>query len=346
MSSRLEDLRDLAQMLDEGKITQREYEMVKTELLEAPADEWATSGPLPEVEALPVEADAVPTGIPVHSNGGEHHPEETARGVGTDLLEPEAGDGPSTDPDWLAFAKQIPPLYWASIGAGLLSVFFAGSFSPLAWATAVVAIVALVRVKDPNMRWMAWTGLAVGVLFSLLGMANSGSAGSVDAGPLPATSSEPEELEEIPVGSLGVRFADLEEGWNALDEPPYILKGISTTPEAGPLDSFIYRFDGGAVLAGAYNPSDDYIYALMGRAGVSHEASSSMYVHLCYLLYPGTQDCFDAYVDESGVFGKTAAELANADHSSSWLYDSNEWRLEIANGIETLRVLGPQEAGA
>ena len=46
MSSRLEDLRDLARMLDEGKISQSEYDIVKTELIQAPAEEWEASADL------------------------------------------------------------------------------------------------------------------------------------------------------------------------------------------------------------------------------------------------------------------------------------------------------------
>jgi len=190
---------------------------------------------------------------------------------------------------------------------------------------------------------MSWTGVAVGLSFSIIALFDSGGT-TVDAAPTPSPSG-PAQLAEIPVGSLGVRFEDLEEGWNALDDPPFILRGISTTPEGGPLDSFLYRFDGGAVLAGAYDPGDGFVYALMARAGLGHEAASSMYVHLCYLLYPGTQECFDAYVDESGVFGRTVEELSASDHRASWSFEGNEWRVEIADDVQTIRVLGPVETG-
>jgi len=345
VSSRVQDLLELAQMLDQGKITQHEYDVVKTELLEAPAEEWAMAGAPMEVEALPVEADPIPAGIPAYSNGGRSHHDETADAEPADIGDGASESETKTDPDWLVFARQIPPLYWASIGAALLSIFFAGSFTPIAWVTGIVAAVALVRVKDQNMRWMAWTGLAVGVIFSMIGIVTSGSAGSVDAAPLANTSAGPEDPAEIPVGSLGVEFSNLEEGWNALPDPPFILRGITTTPEAGVLDSFMYRFDEAALLAGAYNPSDGYIYALMAKTGVNHEARSNMYVHLCYLLYPGTQECFDTYIAESGLYNRTAEEKDESDHAASWQFEGNEWRVEIANDIETIRVLGPQQTG-
>jgi hypothetical protein len=330
VSSRLEDLRGLAQLLDEGKITQNEFEVVKTEILEASPDEWATPGSS-NIASKNGEAKADLNGSTPTMDEQEQHG-------------PVAESEPTTGPDWLVFVKGIPTVYWAAMGATVVTGLYGGSFAPIAWVTAAVGAYALVTNTVENGRWMAWTGVAAGVLFSLVAIFFSGGNQAVNAGP-PALASGPEVLAEIPVGSLGTRFADLQEGWNALDEPPYILKGINTTPEAGPLDSFLYRFDGGAVLAGAYNPSDDYIYALMGKAGLRHEASSSMYLHLCYLLYPGTQECFDAYVEESGVFGENTDDLSGADHFASWGFDGNEWRLEIADDIQTLRVLGPQETG-
>jgi hypothetical protein len=291
------------------------------------------------VEALPVDGEEW-LAEPVPSlNGNGRYSTATA------VIDETPAEPEQSDPEWLAFAKAIPPLYWASLGAALLSVFFSGALAQIAWITVGVSIAALVKVKEVSMRWMAWAGLAVGVLFSMIGIFTSGSPGSVEAQPLPQTSSGPQDPEEIPVGSLGIEFADLQKAWNALPDPPYILKGISITPEAGVLDSFMYRFDEAALLAGAYNPDDGYIYALMAKVGIRHEAMSNMYVHLCYLLYPGTQECFDTYIEESGVYGKTPDELSEADHLSSWYYDGNEWRVEITDDIETIRVLGPQQNG-
>ena len=69
-----------------------------------------------------------------------------------------------------------------------------------------------------------------------------------------------------------------------------------------------------------------------------------MSLHLCYLLYPGTQDCFDTFMEMSGVYGKTAEELAEVDHFSSWVFLGNGWRVEVVDEIETIRVLGPLQA--
>ena len=326
VSSRLEDLSELARLLDDGKITQREFEVVKTELLEAPVEEWADT-PM-EVEALIIdgedaEVETVPAGIPVEEGESEN-------------------DEAATDPDWLVFAKQIPQLYWASLGAAVLTLFLGGTFAPIAWIAVAVSAVALIRVKDEGMRWMAYTGLALGLLFTTFALFASGEE-VVEAPPLAATASGSETVSEVPEGSLGIEFADLKEGWNAVPDPPLIVTGITTSPEVGPLDSFLYRFDDAAVLAGAYNPADGHVYALMAKVGIGHEARANMFVHLCYLLYPGTQDCFDTYMDESGVYGKTTEELSAGDQLSNWEFRGNEWRVEVVDDVETIRVLGPVE---
>ena len=327
LSSRLEDLRDLAQLLDEGKISQSEYEVVKTEILEASPNEWAA-------DSSPTSP--VPPAEPGDSRAAGFHEKPVDEGP----VDGETDDDTSaSQPEWVRFVKQIPTIYWAAIGACLITVLYGGNIAPVAWVTTGLGGAGLAIKKVENGRWMAWTAIVLGVIFSMANLFFTDETATAD--PIPASASMPEVLAEIPIGSLGVRFGELPERWNALDKPPYLLKGISATPEPGPLDAFTYRFDGGAVLAGAYNPSDDYIYALMVRAGVRHEASATMYVHLCYLLYPGTQECFDAYVEESGIFGKKAEGLEGSDHYSSWVLDGNEWRLEIANDIQTMRVLGP-----
>jgi hypothetical protein len=323
VSSRLEDLRGLAQLLDQGKISQREYEVIKVEILEAPPDEWATP-------AAPAE---------ISPNG------ETA--AAADAV---TGDEPAEEPltaitDWVEKAKQVPSIYWAAFGASALTLLLGAAFEPLSWVTAVLGAVALGTNKTRIGRWMAWGAVAFGVAFALANMALSGQGAAANQSE--AALSEPGAgvTAEPPEGSLGIRLDDLQQGWNALDQPPLITGGLTTTPESGPLHSFLYRFDGSALVAGAYSPSDEHVYALMVRAGIHHESISNMYIHVCYLLHPGSQGCLDAFVDEGDVFGKSMAEFAGLSHFATWEFEGREWRLEIENDVETIRVLGSQDLG-
>jgi hypothetical protein len=244
-------------MLDEGKITQREYDMVKAELLDAPAEDWDELAP--------------------------------SRGEEEDLT---GESGPA--PGWRAFLADIPPIYRAA---------------------AVGALVVLVT----------------GVLLA----ANGDSAGSVRADPSAIRAASPAGPA---ADSLGVLLADVTEAWNEVGDPPSIDGGIMTSPEPGRLDSFLYRFEGTAVLAGAYDPDDGSVHAVMARAALHDDAAGSLFIHLCHLLHPGSQECLDAFVEVTGTFGKPHSELAGMQAELGWDLEGQAWELEIANDVETIRV--------
>lgn len=261
MSSRLEDLRDLARMLDEGKISQTEYDIVKKELLEASAEEWDT-----------VEAEAGQT-----TPSDEPTDEETAPSVGL-----------------VSSLQAIPTTYRAAV-AGAVLVLVVGGFI----AT------------------------------------RSDAAGSVTAMPEPRAASA---MSDPPDGSLGIAFADLAERWNEVDHPPQVSRGITVSPESGPLDSFLHRFDSSAILAGAYDPSDGFVYALMVKASLHDPDITNLYVHLCYLLHPGSQGCLDSFIEETGMFGRVPTDLVGTELQAEWVYEGHDWELVIAGDVETIRV--------
>ena len=123
--------------------------------------------------------------------------------------------------------------------------------------------------------------------------------------------------------------------------PPFIDSEIRPSPESGELDAFLHRFDNSAVLAGAYDPDNGYVYALLARAGVHHESVSNMYIHLCSLLHPGSQECLNAYIDENNMFGKTMLDFVDVSHDIRWVFEGNEWRTTVFDNIVTVRVQAP-----
>jgi hypothetical protein len=247
-------------MLDEGKITQEEYDIVKVELLEAPAGEWE---------------DPVPATIHEDDSG----PDTEATGAGRGLL---AG---------------IPPIYRLA---------------------AVAAFLVLVT----------------GALLA----AGGDTAGSVRADRSSIRASAPAGPAD---DSLGVLLVDVSTGWNEVGDPPTISGGIMTSPEPGPLDSFLYRFESGAVLAGAYDPFDGSVHALMARASLHDEAAGSLFIHLCHLLQPGAQVCLDSYIEKTGTFGKSHDDLIGTESNQTWELGAQTWELEIEADVETIRVDSP-----
>jgi hypothetical protein len=256
VSSRLEDLRDLARMLDEGKISQGEYDIVKTEIIQAPADEWESQ---------------VGLGPPVV---GERHDEEPATG-------------------WWELVGQVPRTYRVA-AVGALVVLVAGFF--------------------------------------LGGRGDAAGSVTVDRVSVASLSSS------AAPGSLGFRLDGLADGWNAVPDPPLITGGVRTTPEPGQLDSFLHRFDRSSLVAGAFDPGDGSVYALMAQSETHDSSMSSLYVHLCYLLHPGSQGCLDTFIEQTGTFGKSHALVALGEQRANWVLEGNKWQVDIRDDVETIRV--------
>lgn len=260
MSSRLEDLRDLAHLLDEGKITQREYDIVKKELIEAPAEDWELN--------------------------------QVADDPGPDVEDTEPSP-PGQETSWLDRLRRLPTTYRAA-GVVALLVLVIGSFIASRTDTA-------------------------GTVIALPSRDTSGPA-------------------EPPADSLQTTLGRLAEGWNEVENPPLISGGITTSPEPGALDSFLYRFNDSAFIAGGYDPDNDYIYALMLRSNLHYEPASNLYIHLCHLLHPGSPDCLETFIEETGMFGRSHSELIGMEQSNIWSFAGQTWEFGVANDVETMRV--------
>lgn len=144
---------------------------------------------------------------------------------------------------------------------------------------------------------------------------------------------------EIPPETLGIRFEEVRELWNSIEQSPSISQQLRRTPEAGEFDVFRYGFDTSAELIGAYRDSDDYLVALVARASVDHPDVSGLYLHMCHVVSPFSPECIDNYFT-TGLSGQTLEDLATG-HSTSWTYEGNEWRVSIEGKLLSIRVLAP-----
>lgn len=145
---------------------------------------------------------------------------------------------------------------------------------------------------------------------------------------------------EVPADTLGIRFEQLRDLWNSVEHPPLVTSPLRRTPEGGELDSFYYRFDPQAELIGAYRDSDDYLVALLVRANVEHVAVSTIYLHLCHLVNPFSPECLDNYFS-LGLGGIELAELTKTGSETTWMYEDNEWRVNVTGNQLTIRVVAP-----
>jgi hypothetical protein len=145
----------------------------------------------------------------------------------------------------------------------------------------------------------------------------------------------------IAPGSLAVKISQVIDSWNEVDLPPRISRGFILHPEVGQFDSFTYRFNDSSLLAGAYDPDTEYVYAFMASSWLSDEAAPHLGLHLCHLTQPYSQECIDTF-HQVGLGGQPLANFADleAPYETQWQIGEHTWRLVIDQNVQTIRVLG------
>lgn len=135
--------------------------------------------------------------------------------------------------------EHIPTLYKGALAAGIASLLLGGFFGLVAWATVLLAVVALVKSKGTRGRWMPWAGLALGIVFSLANAYTNGHLDSLLTTDAPSAQALPTNVEAPSTTALAATtttarnftpsypehliVADLQEWWGnnmPLDPPP------------------------------------------------------------------------------------------------------------------------------
>lgn len=211
----IETLERLGRLLDEGKISQGEYETLKGDLIakgERPAShgpqdtlierndlpdryqEWVDNAQEPTTPGWYPDPESSGTRTRFHDGrrwvdrtrkrkppGWYPHSERTDRERYFDGLEythevrPAQTAASRTETGGESSTSSVAPtLYKVAFGLGIASVFLGSLFGLLAWATVAVGGYALYSVKTANKRWMAWTGLVLGIVYSLMNAYHNG----------------------------------------------------------------------------------------------------------------------------------------------------------------------------
>lgn len=246
----------------------------------------------------------------------------------------DAGNGPKFGP----FPAGIA--YAAALVASALLLLTTGLTEVLPWPAALLGVAAIAATKIEGSPWVPLGG---GILFAVIVVAVTlsgvGQAGYAERLATQVPASEPGASAPTPAkGSLGLQWGEVPERWNSLGLAPTVTGGLIRETESGPYDSFRYRFDDAAVLAGAFDREDGTVHVLLGSVGLFHETAPNLYLHLCFMLHPYSQECIDAYL-ENGLAGKELGEFAGVDHEAQWELGDQLWKLEIAGDVQTIRVL-------
>ena len=261
------------------------------------------------------------------------------------------GDDPVTMDDELgSFDSLIPPKlrenltvnYVAGLALASLGLVVVSSLGMLSWLVTIPAILLFATTFFEGWRAVTVVGVVVWALILLVGLAFS-VAGDPPSEPVVVATLPPRDPYPPVDGSLNVYMDQLTDRWNTVDAPPRIAKGLTRYNETGEYDTFLYRFGEWGRFAGAYDPANEALYALLITGQFSAEDTERLYLHLCYVVAPFSQDCIDSYREE-GLDGGVLEDFTDVEHEAEWTLGDQTWRLEIAGTVMTIRVYGPDAA--
>ncbi|HEY5889294.1 MAG TPA: hypothetical protein VIW94_01150 [Acidimicrobiia bacterium] len=196
------------------------------------------------------------------------------------------------------------------------------------------------RTPIPTWKKLTAAGSWIVAVFFLVMFLANGSSEARDQGETSSFLLPQDQVEVVPPDTLGIRFDEVRETWNTVEQAPLISSPLRRTPESGEFDSFFYGLDPKAEILGAYRDSDDYLVGLLVTARLDHEAISTLYLHVCHIVSPFSPDCIEQYTS-IGLANKTLADLAATGSETNWMFDGNTWRVTVSDRQLTIRVISP-----
>jgi hypothetical protein len=228
-------------------------------------------------------------------------------------------------------------VFGLAISAVVIAAF--ALFDILPWWIVLASLAVAMTTLVDGWQKVTRVGALLVAAFFLVNVVSSLTAGS-SAETVFVTPTDPAPVDLTPeAGSLGFFLDDLPELWNTVDTPPRINRGLTRQSEVGEYDTFVYRFGNQTQVAGAFDPADEAVYALLVSGPFDNPATSQLYLHLCYVVAPFSQECIDSYV-ESGLDGGTLGDFTDQVREAEWTLGSQTWRLEIGQNLLAIRVYG------
>lgn len=307
MTTKNDQLEVLKQMRIEGRISEDEYA--------------ALTGDAPEAE--PAQAEDLGPDRHEGANDAESQPAGDAR----PLLPP-------------VLRADLAARYTAMLAFACLGLVLASAAGVLSWVITIPAIATMLTTLFVGWRKVTLIGAALVSLLVVVALLYS----ALDS---PPTFDESATVTLPPVdpyptleGSLNVYVDQVSDAWNEVDGPPRITKGLTRNNEVGEYDTFLYRFGTWGRLAGAYDPDNEALYALMAAGQFSGSGTQEMYIGLCFLTAPYSQECLEAYQTE-GLGDGELSDFVDVEHNAEWMVGENRWTLETGGNVLTLRVFAP-----
>ncbi len=337
MKSDTDQIALLRRLRVEGQITEEEYQRLAGGLAtSAPRrDEGrhaASNGhdtPIDDVQAHEVASD-----------GQDEELGDLPEDLFADALEGGEETKPVTEP---LFRDDVSTNHVAILLFASLVLLVGGLFGVISWWVVIATLIVLATTVFADMSKITLLGAGIAAVLMFLSLLfPGGEAESAETQQVTATQAPRDPYPPVE-GSLNVYMDQIGERWNTVQSQPQVVKGLTRQNETGPYDTFIYRFGEWGRLLGAYDPANEMLYALVATGQFSGAATDSLYLHLCSVVAPFSQDCIESY-KEKGLDGQPLADFADTAHQSEWALGDQTWRLEIDQNVLTIRVYGPDAA--
>jgi hypothetical protein len=322
----------LRRLQSEGRITDDEFQDLAKGF--APTD--------PELESTPEvvdtgEMDPTPDGVGDEDSSPERGLDRKVADVDDDEEQP-----PQNSHLTPAFRESLTVDHLRLVFLASIVLLAASLFGFLSWWVGILTILVLVTTLVDGWEKVTRVGAAVTAVATVAGLLFPSAAPEQPEQTVTVTL-PPQDPHPPIAGSLGIYMDQVIDLWNTVDGTPRINKGLTRHNEVGEYDTFIYRFGDWGRLAGAYDPGNEAVYALLITGTFSAPDTPQLYLHLCYMIAPYSQDCIDSY-HEKGLDGGVLDDFADTAHEAEWTVDESTWRLEIDQNVMTVRVYGPDAA--
>lgn len=267
------------------------------------------------------------------------------------VAEEPHGPGSDTEPDLpgdeqrpagfqLNLRRDLSVGYTAGIGIAAVAVILAAWLGAVPWWVSISLVALLATTLFENMQMVTRIGAIVASGIVVVGVLSTvGGVEEPDPTPPAAPTLPPSDPHPEVPGSLDVYMDQVADLWNSVDSPPKIVRGLTRHNEIGEYDTFLYRFGEWGRIAGAFDPDNEVLYALLASGQFSGEATDQLYLHLCFMVAPFSQECIDSY-QQIGLGGGSLDDFLDVTHEAEWTLGEHTWRLEIDQNVVTIRVYG------
>lgn len=312
----------LRRMRKEGRITRDEFEEL-TRPYQRPAkptDESAVGGSRPVIDEPSPNLEEGPKATPVQPM--------------------DAGDAHlSARVPRITLRRGLSGTYLAGLAVAAGALMVAALLGAMPWFVSLSAVALLATTLFGGLEMVTRLGAIAVAAIVIIGVLSSLGEEEPLLVPSAVGTLPPQDPFPSVPGSLDIYMDQVTDLWNSVDSPPRIVRGLTRHNEIGEYDTFLYRFGEWGRVAGAFDPENEVLYALLAAGQFSGEGTDQLYLHLCFMVAPYSQDCIETY-HQVGLDGGSLTDFSGVTHEAEWTLGDHTWRLEIDQNVVTIRIYG------